>query len=101
LRDFQAETEQRNIAWEVGLLPEVWADRPLLRMALVNLFSNAVKFTGARAQARIEIGCPPSGDRETVISFATMAPASTRSMRQGFSECFNDSMTGTNSRAPA
>ncbi|HZL77399.1 MAG TPA: ATP-binding protein, partial [Candidatus Limnocylindrales bacterium] len=45
----------------------------LLRMVLVNLISNAVKFTGllpgeayapegTRAQARIEIGCASSGD---------------------------------------
>jgi PAS domain S-box-containing protein len=66
--DFQVETKDRNIAWEIGPLPDVWADRALLRMALVNLLSNAVKFTGARAQARIEIGCTPGGDSEIVIS---------------------------------
>src|SRR5204863_8222208 len=42
-------------------------DRALLRLALVNLISNAVKFTRTRAQAKIEIGCAPSGDGETVI----------------------------------
>ena len=36
-------------------------------MVLVNLISNAVKFTGARAEAKIEIGCAPGGDGETVI----------------------------------
>jgi PAS domain S-box-containing protein len=56
LGDFQAETKERNIVWKIHPLPPVQADRALLRMVLVNLISNAVKFTGARAQAKIEIG---------------------------------------------
>ena len=67
LGDFQAETKERNIAWKIHPLPAVRADRALLRMALVNLISNAVKFTGARAEAKIEIGCAPDDDGETVI----------------------------------
>jgi len=67
LGDFQAETKGRNIAWKIHPLPPVWADRALLRMVLVNLISNAVKFTGARAEAKIEIGCAPNGNSETVI----------------------------------
>jgi len=35
-------------------------------MALVNLISNAVKFTGGRADAKIEIGCSSNGNSETV-----------------------------------
>jgi light-regulated signal transduction histidine kinase (bacteriophytochrome) len=31
------------------------------------LISTAVKFTGARAEAKIEIGCAPGCDSETVI----------------------------------
>jgi len=65
--DFQAETKERNLAWQINPLPAVRADRALLRLALVNLLSNAVKFTGGRAQAKIEIGCAPGGDGETVI----------------------------------
>jgi PAS domain S-box-containing protein len=57
LGDFQPETKGRNIVWKIHPLPSVQADRALLRMVLVNLISNAVKFTGARAEARIEIGC--------------------------------------------
>jgi signal transduction histidine kinase len=62
LGNFQAETKRRNIAWKIHPLPAVRADRALLRMVLDNLISNAVKFTGARAEAKIEIGCAPSGD---------------------------------------
>ena len=67
LGDFQAETKKRNIAWTIGPLPAVRADRALLRIVLVNLISNAVKFTGVRAEATIEIGCVPDGAGETVI----------------------------------
>jgi len=67
LRDFQAETNERKIAWEVHPLPVVRCDRSLLRMVFVNLLSNAVKFTAARAEAKIEIGSTPGGNGETVI----------------------------------
>jgi PAS domain S-box-containing protein len=67
LADFSADTKARNIAWEIHPLPPVQADGALLRMVLVNLISNAVKFTGQRAEARIEIGCIPGGNLETVI----------------------------------
>jgi PAS domain S-box-containing protein len=65
--DFQAETNARKIIWNVHSMPPVMADRALLRMVLVNLFSNAVKFTGTRAEAKIEIGCLPGDGVETII----------------------------------
>jgi len=67
LTDFRADTKRRNILWKIHPLPVVRADRALLRMVLVNLISNAMKFTGARAEAKIEIGCVPGSDTEAVI----------------------------------
>ena len=67
LGDFQAETKARNITWTIQPLPTVQADPDLLRMALVNLMSNAVKFTGARAEPKIIIGCSAEGKNETVV----------------------------------
>jgi light-regulated signal transduction histidine kinase (bacteriophytochrome) len=67
LKDFQAETKARNIAWTIQPLPAVRADRALLRMVLVNLMANAVKFTGARADAKIEIGQGPDENGEIVV----------------------------------
>ena len=65
--DFQRETNARKITWKVHPLPAVRADRALLRLVLVNLFSNAVKFTGKRTEAKVEIGCGPCRNGETVI----------------------------------
>jgi PAS domain S-box-containing protein len=67
LADFQAETRERNIVWMIHALPVVRADRALLRLVLVNLISNAMKFTSARTEARIEIGFAPAGSGETAI----------------------------------
>ena len=67
LGDFPEETKERNIVWDIHPLPAVQADRALLRMVLVNLISNAVKFTGGRALAEIEIGQTPGREGETVI----------------------------------
>jgi PAS domain S-box-containing protein len=67
LGDFQAETKARNITWTIQPLPTVQADHDLLRLVLINLMSNAVKFTGARAETKINIGCSANENGETVI----------------------------------
>ena len=46
----------RDISWNIGALPVCMGDRAMLKLALLNLVSNAVKFTRERPQAQIEIG---------------------------------------------
>jgi PAS domain S-box-containing protein len=67
LGDMQQETEGRNIAWKVGALPNLFGDRSMLRLALVNLISNAVKFTRKNPQAEIEIGSMEKKEEGVVV----------------------------------
>jgi signal transduction histidine kinase len=63
----QPDAAGRDIAWRIGDLPTVDGDAPLLRIVLVNLIANALKFTRLRRQAQIEIGSLPAQTSETVI----------------------------------
>ena len=51
----QPEIGGRDIAWTLGELPEVPADRPLLRSVLQNLISNALKYSAPRQRAEISM----------------------------------------------
>jgi light-regulated signal transduction histidine kinase (bacteriophytochrome) len=67
LGEVRQETEGRNIVWKVGALPALYGDGSMLRLALVNLISNAAKFTRTRAKAEIEIGCQDQKPDHVVI----------------------------------
>ncbi len=60
--EIQDEVKDRDITWKMGELPYVYGDQSLLRLALVNLIHNAVKYTRPKPQAEIEIGCKEEGD---------------------------------------
>jgi len=61
------ETEGRNMAWKIGPLPDLYGDRSMLKLALVNLISNAVKFTRTRPLPEIEIGCSDKASDGVVV----------------------------------
>ena len=65
IREIQEELKGRDIIWEIDELPDVLGDQSLLRLVMVNLISNAVKFTSTCPQAEIKIGCKDEGDKFT------------------------------------
>jgi signal transduction histidine kinase len=67
METLSSETEGRDIIWRIAPLPEVHADLSMLRLVLVNLISNAIKYTRPRPQAVIEIGCMDDKGDETVF----------------------------------
>ena len=48
--------EDRDIAWRIAPLPVVVADENMIRLVWQNLLDNAMKYTGSREQAVIEVG---------------------------------------------
>jgi PAS domain S-box-containing protein len=65
--ELETDAAARSIDWRIGGLPAVSGDAAMLRIALVNLISNALKFTRSRQEARIEIGSIAGQTSETVI----------------------------------
>lgn len=67
IRDSEPDTRGRLIRWHIEELPVVTGDRAMLRVVLVNLISNALKYSQPRAQAEIDIGCLHDQPAETVV----------------------------------
>jgi light-regulated signal transduction histidine kinase (bacteriophytochrome) len=56
-----------EVAWTVHPLPDVDGDPALLRQVFVNLFTNAVKYSGVRPHPAVEVGARADGRGEAVI----------------------------------
>jgi signal transduction histidine kinase len=61
------DTKSRDIAWKIGALPVCYGDRSMLKLVVINLVSNAVKFTRMRGPAEIEIGCVDRNKKEVEV----------------------------------
>jgi PAS domain S-box-containing protein len=65
--EMEPEITEREVAWRIGKLPPTFGDRSMLRLALVNLISNALKFTRTRPRTEIEIDCTEQSDSRVVL----------------------------------
>ncbi len=63
IREIQDDMKERKISWQIDELPEAPGDQSLLRLVMVNLVSNAVKFTSKRPHAEIKIRCRDEVDK--------------------------------------
>jgi PAS domain S-box-containing protein len=66
IEELSAGAAGRDVRWRIAEFPTVTGDREMLRVALVNLIANALKFTRLRQVAEIEIGCRVD-EAETVV----------------------------------
>ncbi len=89
VREIESGLSGRNIVWRIDELPVVNCDISMMRVLLMNLVSNAVKFTGQQSDAEIEIG---SSEQESeVIIFV-------RDNGVGFDPAYADKLFGVFSR---
>jgi light-regulated signal transduction histidine kinase (bacteriophytochrome) len=67
IQEMRPETEGRDIEWKIDTLPPAYCDPSMMRLVMVNLISNALKFTKHRPHAEIEIGGMPGEKGETTF----------------------------------
>jgi light-regulated signal transduction histidine kinase (bacteriophytochrome) len=63
LETFNDELAGRNIEMNISRLPDIMGDEALMRQVWINLISNALKFSGKREHAVIDVGGTTENDR--------------------------------------
>ena len=66
-RELAPTMTNRKIRWDVSKLPAVEGDSTLLKVVLINLISNALKYTSPRREAYIAVGYKPGDSGRAVI----------------------------------
>ena len=61
----RAASPDRNIKFTMGVLPDINGDIDMIRQVWTNLFTNAIKFTGKKESATIEVGSTSNGGMVT------------------------------------
>jgi len=67
IAEVSRDTRDRDMAWKIGALPTCHGDSSMLKLVVVNLVSNAVKFTRMRTRTEIEIGCVDKNNDELEV----------------------------------
>jgi len=67
LRELETEVQGRDIRWDIGELPRVEGDPTMLRLVMINLIANALKFTRKKNQGIIGINAATK-KKEVVFS---------------------------------
>ncbi len=66
-QELAPDAEGRCVRWVVGDLPVVRGDPALLRLAVQNLLSNALKYTRGRAEAVVKVTADVQGDEVVLV----------------------------------
>lgn len=66
IEELSSPLESRSIDFQVGNLPPVIGDQGLLRAVWMNLVNNAIKFTGHKENAVIQINAQPAKENDQV-----------------------------------
>lgn len=64
--DVMLDAKGRAVRWEIAELPEVYVDPAMLRSAVHNLLSNALKFTRHRAEAVVRVEAWDTSDEHVI-----------------------------------
>ena len=67
IHNLERATAGRNISWQIASLPRVVGDPAMFKQVFANLLGNAVKYTGTRDAAQIEIGCAGEDEGQVIL----------------------------------